>query len=172
MREAEVSALLLDPTTRTPVLLLKDRNSTKAMPIWIGEQEAMAIAIELQGHTFPRPLSHDLMKELLSTLGGNLERAVITSVKESTYYANLVVRDAGGATRDIDARPSDAVALALRTHAPIYIEEAVFLHSAIESPFVDEEAFGEFVDKDLKLSELRKMVELGSSSSDELKPQG
>jgi hypothetical protein len=138
MREAEVRALLLDPTTKTPVLLLKDRNSTKAMPIWIGEQEAMSIAIELQGHTFPRPLSHDLMRELLSTLGGNLERAVITSVKESTYYASLVVRDAAGATRDIDARPSDAVALALRTQAPIYIEEAVFEKSAIESPFVEE----------------------------------
>lgn len=161
MREAEVRALVLDPTTKTPVLLLKDRNSTKAMPIWIGEQEAMSIAIELQGHTFPRPLSHDLMKELLSTLGGNLERAVITSVKESTYYASLVVRDAAGARRDIDARPSDAVALALRTHAPIYIEEAVFEKSAIESPFVEEEQFEEFVEKDLKLGEIRRLAASG-----------
>jgi len=131
------------------------------MPIWIGEQEAMSIAIELQGHTFPRPLSHDLMRELLSTLGGNLERAVITSVKESTYYASLVVRDAAGATRDIDARPSDAVALALRTQAPIYIEEAVFEKSAIESPFVEEEQFEEFVEKDLKFGEFRRLVSSG-----------
>ncbi|HPD06524.1 MAG TPA: bifunctional nuclease family protein [Candidatus Bipolaricaulis sp.] len=151
-------ALLLDPTTKTPVLLLKDRHSTKAMPIWIGEQEAMSIAIELQGHTFPRPLSHDLMKELLNTLGGNLERAVITSVKDDTYYASLVVRDAAGATRDIDARPSDAVALALRTQAPIFIEEAVFEKSAIESPFVEEEQFEEFVEKDLKLDEIRRLA--------------
>ncbi|HNR24672.1 MAG TPA: bifunctional nuclease family protein [Candidatus Bipolaricaulis anaerobius] len=158
MREAEVRALLLDPTTKTPVLLLKDRHSTKAMPIWIGEQEAMSIAIELQGHTFPRPLSHDLMKELLNTLGGNLERAVITSVKDDTYYASLVVRDAAGATRDIDARPSDAVALALRTQAPIFIEEAVFEKSAIESPFVEEEQFEEFVEKDLKLDEIRRLA--------------
>lgn len=161
MREAEVRALLLDPTTKTPVLLLKDRHSTRAMPIWIGEQEAMSIAIELQGHTFPRPLSHDLMRELLSTLGGNLERAVITSVKESTYYASLVVRDAAGATRDIDARPSDAVALALRTQAPIYIEEAVFEKSAIESPFVEEEQFEEFVEKDLRFGEFRRLVSSG-----------
>jgi len=158
MGEAEVRALLLDPTTKTPVLLLKDRHSTKAMPIWIGEQEAMSIAIELQGHTFPRPLSHDLMKELLNTLGGNLERAVITSVKDDTYYASLVVRDAAGATRDIDARPSDAVALALRTQAPIFIEEAVFEKSAIESPFVEEEQFEEFVEKDLKLDEIRRLA--------------
>ena len=158
MREAEVRALLLDPTTKTPVLLLKDRHSTKAMPIWIGEQEAMSIAIELQGHTFPRPLSHDLMKELLNTLGGNLERAVITSVKDDTYYASLVVRDAAGATRDIDARPSDAVALALRTQAPIFIEEAVFEKSAIESPFVEEEQFEEFVEKDLKLDVIRRLA--------------
>lgn len=158
MREAEVRALLLDPTTKTPVLLLKDRHSTKAMPIWIGEQEAMSIAIELQGHTFPRPLSHDLMKELLNTLGGNLERAVITAVKDNTYYASLVVRDAAGATRDIDARPSDAVALALRTRAPIFIEESVFDKSAIESPFVEEEQFEEFVEKDLKLDEIRRLA--------------
>ncbi len=158
MREAEVRALLLDPTTKTPVLLLKDRHSTRAMPIWIGEQEAMSIAIELQGHTFPRPLSHDLMRELLNTLGGNLERAVITSVKESTYYASLVVRDAAGATRDIDARPSDAVALALRTQAPIYIEDSVFEKSAIESPFVEEEQFEEFVEKDLKLGEFKRLA--------------
>lgn len=151
-------ALLLDPTTKTPVLLLKDRHSTKAMPIWIGEQEAMSIAIELQGHTFPRPLSHDLMKELLNTLGGNLERAVITAVKDNTYYASLVVRDAAGATRDIDARPSDAVALALRTRAPIFIEESVFDKSAIESPFVEEEQFEEFVEKDLKLDEIRRLA--------------
>ena len=161
MREAEVRALLLDPTTKTPVLLLKDRHSTKAMPIWIGEQEAMSIAIELQGHRFPRPLSHDLMKELLNTLGGNLERAVITCQKESTYYASLVIRDASGETRDIDARPSDAVALALRTHAPIYIEEAVFEQSAIESPFVEEEQFEEFVEKDLRLAEFRRLASSG-----------
>ncbi|MCX7750341.1 MAG: bifunctional nuclease family protein [Candidatus Bipolaricaulota bacterium] len=159
MREAEVRALLLDPTTKTPVLLLKDRHSSKAMPIWIGEQEAMSIAIELQGQRFPRPLSHDLMKEILNTLGGNLERAVITSVKDSTYYASLVVRDASGTTRDIDARPSDAVALALRTKAPIYIEDSVFEKSAIESPFLEEEQFEEFVEKELKFGEFRRRVQ-------------
>lgn len=167
MREAEVRALLLDPTTKSPVLLLKDRHSTKAMPIWIGDQEAMSIAIELQGQRFPRPLSHDLMKEIMSMLGGHLERAVITSVKESTYYASLIVRDATGATRDIDARPSDAVALALRTQAPIYIEEAVFEKSAIESPFVDEEQFEEFVEKELNLGEFRRLA----VSSEETNPQ-
>lgn len=159
MREAEVRALLLDPTTKTPVLLLKDRHSSKAMPIWIGEQEAMSIAIELQGQRFPRPLSHDLMKEILNTLGGNLERAVITSVKDSTYYASLVVRDASGTTRDIDARPSDAVALALRTRAPIYIEDSVFEKSAIESPFIEEEQFEEFVEKELDWRELRRRAQ-------------
>ncbi|MBC7092654.1 bifunctional nuclease family protein [Candidatus Bipolaricaulota bacterium] len=158
MREAEVRALLLDPTTKTPVLLLKDRNSSKAMPIWIGEPEAMSIALELQGHAFPRPLSHDLMKRLLEALGGALERVVISSVKESTYYATLVVRDGGGELREIDARPSDAVALALRTRSPIYIEEEVFEQSAIESPFGDEEQFEEFVDRELRLSEFKRLV--------------
>ncbi|GEM_PF-401544 len=158
MKEAEVRALLLDPTTKTPVLLLQDRNSTKAMPIWIGEPEAMSIALALQGHAFPRPLSHDLMKHLLTTLGGWLERVVITSVQENTYFATLVVRDATGALQDIDARPSDAVALALRTQAPIYVADEVFDKVAIDSPLAEEEQFEKFVEQGLRLTEFRRRL--------------
>lgn len=158
MREAEVRALLLDPTTRTPVLLLQDRSSTKAMLILIGESEAMSIALALQGQSFPRPLSHDLMQRLLHSLGGGLERVVITSVRENTYFATLVVRNASGAIQDIDARPSDAVALALRTHSPIYVAEDVFEKVAIESPFADEEKFEKFVDQELRLSVFKRLV--------------
>ena len=159
MKEAEVKALLVEPMNNSPVILLKDRNSTKAMPIWIGEAEAMSIALELQGQTFPRPLSHDLMKELLEALGGTLERVVISNLKEGTFYATLYVRTPDGEVKEIDARPSDSVALALRTRSPIYIADEVFEQSAIESPFAEEERFHEFVDRELRLSEFRKRAQ-------------
>ncbi len=155
MKEAEVKALLVDPMNNSPVILLKDRNSSKAMPIWIGEAEAMSIALELQGHTFPRPLAHDLMKHLLETLGGALEQVAITEVKEGTYYATLHIRVSNGEIKELDARPSDSVALALRTHCPIYIADEVFDQSAIESPFAEEEKFQDFVDKEIRMAEFR-----------------
>lgn len=159
MREAEVKALLIDPMSNSPVVLLKDRNSSKAMPIWIGEAEAMSIALELQGQAFPRPLAHDLLKRLLEALGGTLERAVISSIKEGTYYATLYVRTVQGEMREIDARPSDSIALALRTRSPLYISDEVFEQSAIESPFAEEERFREFVDRELRLSEFKRRAQ-------------
>lgn len=173
MREAEVRALLVDPATRSPVLLLKDRNSTKAMPIWIAEPEAMSIALELQGQRFPRPLPHDLMKELLLVLGASLEQVVITQIKDGVFYAKLVVRDAQGEIKELDSRPSDAIALALRMRAPIFIAEEVFQQAAIESPFAEEEQFEKFVEYEFSLAEIRRRVrgELGSESSESEKDQ-
>ncbi|MCS7216213.1 MAG: bifunctional nuclease family protein [Candidatus Bipolaricaulota bacterium] len=174
MREAEVRALLVDPATRSPVLLLKDRNSTKAMPIWIAEPEAMSIALELQGQRFPRPLPHDLMKELLAALGASLEQVVITQIKDGVFYAKLVIRDAQGAVKELDSRPSDAIALALRTRSPIFIAEEVFEQAAIESPFAEEEQFEKFVEQEFSLAEIRRRVqgELGSGSSGSETDQG
>jgi len=119
----------------------------------------MSIALELQGHPFPRPLAHDLMKQLLETLGGRLEQVAITEVKEGTYYATLNIRAADGSLKELDARPSDSVALALRTHCPIYIADEVFDQSAIESPFAEEEKFHDFVDKEVRLAEFRKRTQ-------------
>lgn len=126
MREAEVRALLMDPATKSPVVLLKDRNSTKAVPIWIAEPEAISIALELQGQRFPRPLPHDLMKEILLALRATLEQVVITHIKDGVFYAKLVLRDAQGEVKELDSRPSDAIALALRVRAPIFIADEVF----------------------------------------------
>jgi hypothetical protein len=159
MREAEVKALLIDPMSNSPVVLLKDRNSSKAMPIWIGEAEAMSIALELQGQAFPRPLAHDLLKRILEALGGTLERVVISSIQDGTYYATLHVRTVQGEVQEIDARPSDSIALALRTRSPLYIADEVFEQSAIESPFAEEERFREFVDQELRLSEFKRRAQ-------------
>ena len=134
MREAEIKALLVDPFNNAPVILLKDRHSNKAMPIWIGESEAMSIAFGLQSNHFPRPLSHDLMKEIIDNLDGKVEKVVISGLEEGTYYASIFLQSANGETVEVDARPSDSLALALRIGSPIFIKDEVFDASAIESP--------------------------------------
>ena len=131
MREAEIKALLMDPFNNAPVILLKDRNSSKAMPIWIGEAEAMSIALGLQNGRFPRPLSHDLMKAIIDDLEGSVEKIVITGLKDGTYYATIFLRSSDGKSVEVDARPSDSLALALRIGSPIYIADDVFEASAI-----------------------------------------
>ncbi len=158
MREAEIKALLIDPFNNAPVILLKDIHSNKAMPIWIGESEAMSIALGLQHSGFPRPLAHDLMKEIIERLGASVEKVVISNLKEGTYYATIFLRRATGEVAEVDARPSDSLALALRTGSPIYIAEEVFTASAIESPFAEEDAFQNFVDHQMDLSQFKKFT--------------
>jgi len=167
MREAEVRALLMDPATKSPVILLKDRNSTKAMPIWIAEPEAISIALELQGQRFPRPLPHDLMKGLLTALGATLLQVIITQIKDGVFYAKLVLRDSQGEVKELDSRPSDAIALALRVRAPILIADEVFEQAAIESPFAEEEQFEKFVDQEFSLAEIRRRLRESESGSNE-----
>ena len=158
MREAEIKALLVDPVNNAPVILLKDRNSSKAMPIWIGEAEAMSIALGLQNGTFPRPLSHDLMKVIIDDLAGSVEKIVISSLKEGTYYATIFLKSQDGAVVEVDARPSDSLALALRVGSPIYVADEVFEASAIESPFAEEDAFQEFIEYGMSLSQFKKLI--------------
>jgi len=167
MREAEVRALLMDPATKSPVVLLKDRNSTKAVPIWIAEPEAISIALELQGQRFPRPLPHDLMKEILLALRATLEQVVITHIKDGVFYAKLVLRDAQGEVKELDSRPSDAIALALRVRAPIFIADEVFEQGAIESPFAEEEQFEKFLEQEFSLAEIRRRLQESESESNE-----
>lgn len=159
LREVEVQALLIDSRDNVHVMLLKDRHSSKAMPICIGEAEAASIALELQGRSFPRPLPQDLMKQLLSALGGALERVVISDIKEETYCATLHLNTPSGEVKELDARPSDSVALALRTNSPIYIVEEVFRQSAVELSFTEEDKFHNFVDLELKLSDFKRHME-------------
>ena len=158
MREAEIKALLIDPFNNAPVILLKDRNSSKAMPIWIGEAEAMSIALGLQNGRFPRPLSHDLMNAIIDDLEGSVEKIVITGLKEGTYYATIFLRSSDGKSVEVDARPSDSLALALRIGSPIYIADDVFEASAIESPFAEEDAFQDFIEYKMDLSQFKEII--------------
>ncbi len=156
MREVVIKALLVDPSTNSPVVLLKDRSSQKALPIWIGETEAISIAFGLQSEEFPRPLTHVLMKQILEQMNARVEKVIIHAVQAGTFLASVFIRDAEGELMEFDARPSDSLALSLRAGCQIFVDDELFQSEAIESPFAEEDEFHEFVDYDLNLSEFRK----------------
>lgn len=133
MVEMRVRGLAVDASSRQPVVILTDPSETRFLPIWIGVFEADAILLALESIPVPRPTSHDLMKSVVLALGATLTRVHVHSLDEktSTYYANLVL-DQGGKELEIDARPSDAVALALRLAAPIFVAEEVLSSSAVK----------------------------------------
>lgn len=125
-----VGGLTLDPVTKTPIVILKDMDNKLNLPIWIGLLEATAMATELEGIKMARPMTHDLLKNILTELGGSIQFVEITELKENTYYALIYVNFAGRELA-IDSRPSDAIALALRTKSPIYVAKAVLEASSI-----------------------------------------
>ena len=120
----EIKGLMLDPSSDIPIVILKDTNSQLFLPIWIGIPEAKAIAIRIEGVEPPRPMTHDLLHRLLETLGARVEKIVISDLKENTFYA-LIHLQREGSSLSLDARPSDAIALALRAEAPIFVLRSV-----------------------------------------------
>jgi bifunctional DNase/RNase len=122
--EVRIRGLMMDPTTQMPIVVLKDIDSEAVMPIWVGIFEANAIALEIEKMEAPRPMTHDLTRNLMNHLNGQLEKVVITELKDDTFYAVLFVRQ-GDEPVAIDARPSDAIALALRADCPIFVAEKV-----------------------------------------------
>lgn len=125
-----VGGLTLDPVTKTPIVILKDMDNKINLPIWIGLLEATAMATELEGIKMARPMTHDLLRDILAEAGGSVSSVEITELKENTYYA-LIYLNIGGREMTIDSRPSDAIALALRTKSPIYVAKAVLEASSI-----------------------------------------
>lgn len=152
MIEVTVQDIRVDRASNSPVVLLREKGGTRVLPIWIGPAEANAIAMEIQGVKAQRPLTHDLFKQVLAGLGGTLRRVVILSVKENTYFAELVI-DRGEQVFQVDARPSDSIALALRFHAPIFASEGLFDEAAVESgepapdPSVDPDTLKQYLEK-------------------------
>ena len=123
--EVKVRGLTLDPATSMPIIVLKDVASEMVMPIWVGIFEANAIAIEIEKVSVPRPMTHDLARNLIQHLNGQLERIVISELRDDTFFASLWLRQ-GDQPMVVDARPSDAIALALRADCPIFVAEQVF----------------------------------------------
>lgn len=150
MIEMKVAGIALDAVSRSPVVLLRDTADRRALPIYIGPDQAKSIIGALENQTSPRPLTHDLLVNLLDEWSMVLERVVIHSLKENTFYA-LLTLSKGEDKREIDARPSDAIAVALRVNAPIWVMEEVVADASIpvdrDADEAEKEAFREFVNK-------------------------
>jgi hypothetical protein len=122
--EVRIRGLMMDPSTNMPIVVLKDVGSDTVMPIWVGIFEANAIAIEIEKVSAPRPMTHDLARNLLRNMNAQLEKIVITELRDDTFFAVLWIRQ-DGELMTMDARPSDAIALALRADCPIFVSEQV-----------------------------------------------
>jgi uncharacterized protein len=158
--EVTVAGLGIAPPSPTPLLLLKEREGERVLPVGIGPNEAQAIVMPLQGVRPPRPMTHDIFVEVVSSLGAHLRRVEITDLIESTFHARLLLEQ-GGQERTFDIRPSDGVALAVRTETPIFVSEAVFDQAGILSPQVTEageEPTSEKVDES-KLTPFKEFIE-------------
>jgi len=124
--EVEIRGLILDPVSNTPIVILQKPDENLFLPIWIGVFEANAIALQLEGVETPRPMTHDLLRAVIERLGGRVESGLVNSLVENTFPATLTLRNGDGTTAEIDARPSDAIALALRCGAIIRVSAGVF----------------------------------------------
>jgi len=132
--EMSIKGLRVDPITNMPIVVLRERDGERVLPIWVGVFEANAIALQIESVQTPRPMTHDLLKSVIDELGARLERIVVTELKDNTFYATLRLRSPKGSLA-LDARPSDAIALALRSGARIFVEEAVIQSArSLEEP--------------------------------------
>ncbi len=145
MKKMQVHGVNLDVMTNQPVVILKDVENKRFLPIWIGQFEATSILMELQGVKSTRPLTHDLMRSIFESLDIKLKKVVINSIEDGTFFARLHV-ESNSEELDLDARPSDAIALAVRVKAPIYADEEVVEKASIISEDGEEEEVERFKD--------------------------
>ncbi len=122
--EMSIKGLMVDPISNMPIVILRDKDGTRTLPIWVGMFEANAIALQIENISTPRPMTHDLLRNVIQDLKATVEKVVVCDLQDGTFYA-LIYLLTHGEVLAIDSRPSDAIALALRTRAPIFVEEAV-----------------------------------------------
>jgi hypothetical protein len=123
-----IKGLMVDPITNTPIVILRDKDGSRVLPIWVGLFEANAIALQIENVATPRPMTHDLLRNVIKDLDATVQKIVVCDLQDNTFYA-LIYLSRHGETLAIDARPSDAIALALRTSAPIFVEDTVIAHA-------------------------------------------
>jgi uncharacterized protein len=126
--EMTVKGLIIDPITNMPIVILRDKDGQRVLPIWVGGFEANAIAVQLENIATPRPMTHDLLKNVIHDLKADIQKIGVSDLKENTFYALIYLKVNGEAVA-VDARPSDAIALALRSRAPIFVEDKVIDHA-------------------------------------------
>ncbi|PIQ90614.1 MAG: hypothetical protein COV71_03465 [Candidatus Omnitrophica bacterium CG11_big_fil_rev_8_21_14_0_20_41_12] len=128
MVEMELNKIVIDEKRHDQLIALKEKNGTRVLPIVIGLNEASAIKFKISGFNPPRPLTHDLIFTLLNDLGATIEKVIIDKLEETTFHAKIVIKTFDGQSKSIDARPSDSIALAVRSHAPIFVEDSILQH--------------------------------------------
>jgi bifunctional DNase/RNase len=145
--EVKIRALMMDPNSGTPIIILKDINSDTMLPIWVGAYEANAIALEIEKVAPQRPMTHDLLRNLIVEMGARVNRVVVTELRDNTFFAIIEMSAVDGTTVVLDSRPSDAIALALRSDCPIFVDMAVIQASRNtvtgESEVIDEGEYDE-----------------------------
>jgi hypothetical protein len=151
MQEMDIYGVSFDLVGKQPIVLLKTKDGNKYLPIWIGQPEAAAILMKLQGASTPRPMTHDLVTDILGQLEAQVVRITVTELRENTFYASITVQ-MDGTEIDVDSRPSDAIALAIRAEAPIYAADSVIEESAIEFE-------GEEVNEEEMVAEFKKFLD-------------
>ena len=122
--EMSIKGLMVDPISNMPIVILRDKDGSRTLPIWVGMFEANAIALQIENISTPRPMTHDLLRNVIHDLKASVQKIVVCDLQDSTFYA-LIYLAMNGEVLAVDARPSDAIALALRTRAPIFVEETV-----------------------------------------------
>jgi uncharacterized protein len=151
MYEMVIYGVSFDLVGKQPIVLLKTADGNRFLPIWIGHAEAAAILMKLQGASTPRPMTHDLLADMLEQLDAEVTRITVTELRDNTFYASITVQQ-NGSELEIDSRPSDAIAIAVRSDAPIYAAERVIEESAIEFE-------GEDVNEEEIVDEFRKFLD-------------
>ena len=151
MQEMDIYGVSFDLVGKQPIVLLKTKDGNRYLPIWIGQPEAAAILMKLQGTSTPRPMTHDLVTEILGQLDAQVTRITVTELRENTFYAQITVQMDGNEV-EVDSRPSDAIALAIRAEAPIFAADHVIEESAIEFE-------GEEVNEEEMVSEFRNFLD-------------
>jgi hypothetical protein len=146
MIQMEVGGLGFDPRNLSPLVLLKDHDELNFLPIWIGIFEAASIAMEMQGLHPPRPMTHDLLKSVIDKFKAKINRILINDVKDGTFYAVIEVEKENGEKVMIDSRPSDAIALAIRAQAPVFVAEVVMMQAKLVNAEKDAEETKKFKD--------------------------
>lgn len=151
--EMRVAGITLDPATKMPIIILKDLQGENALPIWIGIAEASAIATQIEKIDLARPMTHDLLRNMLHELGVKLEKVEVTDLRDNTFFS-IIYLNVEGELLEVDSRPSDAIALALRTESPIFVSDAVLKRAqSVDLNTIEEEPSEENKDKWLEILE-------------------
>lgn len=129
MVEMELNKIVIDEKRHDQLIVLKEKNGERILPIVIGLPEASAIKLKISGFNPPRPLTHDLLADTITNLDATVEKIIIDKLEENTFHAKLVIKTRSGESKVIDSRPSDSIALAVRSHAPIFVEDEIIKHS-------------------------------------------